>query len=202
MNKFEELNNRLNKKCSDIDKLKEYNNYNDNMLDDIVATVNSLIEASNFQSEYIEALRFILWFRWKYIKSEILKNEARMKPIKDLDYSQSCRSAVIIKLDYDNIPSRRINNKGKDHKYSNLNTICIDGRNTAICATTDWYKSYSPVFTPATIEEPKKIIITFDETVAGLIAKPYKYSKPEIYSVYKYLLEILDKDAIANKYYY
>lgn len=51
-----------------------------------------------------------------------------------------------------------------------------------------------------TQEPKKKPKIKYEDKVIALLDNPYNYTKTQVYNVYKYLLEIIEKDKTIGKY--
>lgn len=169
----EETNTKLNSIYKDLDNLKENNDYN---------------------KEYIVALNFLSWFNWDKLYSRTLVNEAKNKLLKELDYTQQKLYGTTL-FSHHNID--------KDYVIFNMEKITdvtksyidIKSYNTAYNFLNDGLGLNSSV--ELINKQPK---YEYKDYVKAVVASPWKFDKVTVYNVYKYLLEILEKDKTACKY--
>lgn len=187
----------------DVSNIKHDMSNNDSKFEafvkDSIAAINSLIDYTKCQDEYIEALTYLSKFRWKYILSKSLRHEAQHKKYEDIEnYKQISKPILNTQLDK------------KDYTESNqYKHLCING-----------YATFSPqsYITIESSHDPKEVIketidyilnpdpdknkeqVKYNQTVEAVVALPCNYSKEVVYNVYCYLKDILKIDTDVLKY--
>lgn len=200
---MQELKDMVNDYCdqtSDVISrvIKEFNRIGDIYRD----RINSLTIRDKYNKEYIRALTFLNWFDWDKLYSQTLVKEAKNKLLKDLYYSQT--DAVYGDVNQINKDDNTIDieyiSTGKHNvkdtlKASGTGTLyCVNSGNVSICNAD--YKTLTACY-PTKEEKPK---YNYDDYVKAVVNAPYKFNKETVYKVYKYLLEVIDKDKITSKY--
>lgn len=200
---MKEIKDTVNEYCGQtsaiMDRLlKEFNRIGDIYRDKI----NSLAIRDKYNKEYIKALNFLNWFDWDKLYSQTLVKEAKNKLLKDLYYSQT--DAVFgdvnqinkddntIDIEYINTGKRKV----KDNIVTSHGSLyCVNtSGNASLCVANH---SVMDTYYPHKEEKPK---YNYDDYVKAVVNAPYKFSKETVYKVYKYLLEVIDKDKITSKY--
>ena len=164
--------------------------------------INSLVIRDKYNREHIKALNFLNWFDWGKLYSQTLVKEAKNKLLKDLYYSQT--DAVFGDVNQINKDDNTIDieyiNTGKHKVKNNVVTshgslYCVNTNGTlSTCVSSDYITSSCCSHKE---EEPK---YSYNDYVKAVVNAPYKFSKETVYKVYKYLLEVIDKDKITSKY--
>ena len=162
------------------------------------ARINELGLRDQYNREYIKALNFLSWFSWDKLYSQSLVKEAKNKLYAELNYSQTDtvygnlnqlnRDDDSIDLQYLLTGKHQVNNTltvntGKLYTVADTNNVC-----------------YTTNINPYVKEEPKIVKHEYNEYVKAVVNTPHKYSKSVVYNVYKYLLDIIEKDKIVSKY--
>ena len=194
IDEINKLKEEINKSFKDTelelcDRMRRLVNEVENTLKAQNKAINNLINNDVYNNEYIKALNFLSWFNWDKLYSKTLINEAKNKLIKELNYVQkSCHYTITTLNDID------IN------KYYTHSTIATTQLNSGLCTV-----KYDPMSLCVTNslstnidEEPVKP--KYEDYVKAVVKAPHNFTKEIVYKVYKYLLEVIEKDKIASKY--
>lgn len=188
------------KKEFNNNQLKRFINKVNDSLTNHRLKINDLINRDTYNREYIKALNFLSWFSWDKLHSKILAEEAKNKLYSELKYTQvnsiygdlNQLNRNLDDIDFNYI----ITGKYNSDKCNNLNTtISIATSDLVYCDKTCIVATN---YKDEKIEEPPKP--TYNDYVKAVVKTPHKFNKEIIYNVYKYLLEIIEKDKIASKY--
>lgn len=182
-----------------FEKLERDSTFIGKSFNQVKRTINELIDKCSYLEEYIQAVNFLSWFSWDKLKSEPLVKEAKNKLLEELSYVQT--SAVLSKIgDKDLFGYDKFSNSIGTYGYTtscdshsitvpyNYGTIAVDTAEKCICT----HYGY--------VQKPVKPKHKYDDYVKAVVRKPYAFSKSTVYRVYKYLLEIIDKDKLVDKY--
>lgn len=165
-----------------IEKVNGYtvDNYNDLKL--LIKKVNTIIEDYNhdvkYLNQYIEALKFLMWFDWNKLSSQKLINEAKNKLIEDLPMSNNYYSlAYVDKFEVE--PKDKVSGLGTINPEMNYNI----------------YADYSPFI--KVDKEPKH---EYKDYVKAVVANPNNYDKETICKVVNYLKQVIETNKTLEKY--
>lgn len=178
MNKKEKMKSLENY----VDDVNARTTHNNITLNNLILKVNTIIEDYNhdvkYLNQYIEALKFLMWFDWNKLSSQKLINEAKNKLIEDLSMSDNYYSLAYVD---------KFETEPKD-KVIGLGTINPD-INFSIC--TD-YSSFTRL-----CEEPKH---EYKDYVKAVVANPNNYGKETICKVVNYLKQVIETNKTLQKY--
>lgn len=203
MSKFNKLEQRVDEAISGQIRVNKLTDDNINKIIDKVDTsllrlvnqINYLNDSQKTLTEWVEALNFLSWFNWDKIYSNKLIKEAKNKLWHELDYPQAT-SHIPDKLDFDNITIKPKKDTEKYGQYTinsnfgvgkceysispNITELKIDGRTVYL-------------------EDPRPKY-EYRDYVKAVVATPHNFPKEVVYSVYKYLKDIINKDKLTKEY--
>ena len=164
--------------------------------------INELGLRDQYNREYIKALNFLSWFSWDKLYSQSLIKEAKSKLYAELNYSQTDTvygNLTQLNRDDDSIDIQYLFTGKHQEKVMSSNTLTVNTGKLYTVADKN-NVCYTTNINPYVKEESKIVKHEYNEYVKAVVNTPHKYSKSVVYNVYKYLLDIIEKDKIASKY--
>lgn len=174
-----------------IEKVNEYavDNYKD--LNLLIKKVNEIISTYNhdikYLNQYIEALKFLMWFDWNKLSSQKLINEAKNKLIEDLSMSDNCLG-LYYNIDKFEIEKNSSHSLGIINPETTFNTGYNFSINDDIC-----FQRVPNI----EVKEPKH---EYKDYVKAVVANPNNYDKETICKVVNYLKQIIETNKTLQKY--
>lgn len=181
--RISDLNTRVNNSEKQINEYeRKFQKYN--------TVIKQLKSRVDNNEKYLSALIFVCQFSWSLIDNNILKEEAKDKFVDDLDKETLDNYVDIDSLDKD--PKINFTVNANDcfckvpycvssiNQISEIDSITIGDLNIKLNKNDE--------------EKPQRV------RVKNVIYNPFKYSKEQIYAVYKYLKTIIEKDSNLSKY--
>lgn len=153
-------------------------------LNKLISKVNELIDGCNhdvkYLNQYIEALKFLMWFDWNKLSSQKLIDEAKNKLIEDLSISDNnYYLSNISKLEDENEHTITL---GNSSSYG----ISI---NSDYC--------FQRVPNIKILKKPKH---QYRDYVKAVVANPNNYGKEAICKVVNYLKQVIETNKTLQKY--
>lgn len=181
MNKFDKIYSMITdyeKRISDLNTRvnnseKQINEY-ERKFQKYNTVIKQLASRVDNNEKYLSALIFVCQFSWSLIDNNILKEEAKDKFVDDLDKETLDNYVDIDSLDKD------LNCVPSINRISEIDSINIGDLNIKLNKNDE--------------EKPQRL------RVKNVVYNPFKYSKEQIYAVYKYLKTIIEKDLNLSKY--
>ena len=184
--RISDLNIRLDNSEKQINEYeRKFQKYN--------TVIKQLKSRVDNNEKYLSALIFVCQFSWSLIDNNILKEEAKDKFVDDLDKETLDNYVDIDSLDKD--PESNFTVKANNYtdcfctvpycdssisRISEIDSINIGDLNIKLNKKDE--------------EKPQRL------RVKNVVYNPFKYSKEQIYAVYKYLKTIIEKDSNLSKY--
>lgn len=166
-----------------VDDVNAKTTCNTKTLNKLISKVNELIDGCNndvkYLNQYIEALKFLMWFDWDKLSSQKLINEAKNKLIEDLSISDN---------------KYYLSNTSK-LEDENEHTITLENSSGYGIINSDYYFQRVP-----NIEIVKKPKHQYRDYVKAVVANPNNYDKVTICKVVNYLKQIIETNKTLQKY--